>query len=465
MNVNIMEGYIFFLSDMVSMLVRGAYATVLVFIIIYFGFVKSERQKFHYGFVYCCLGLLVSLTAGTVTRLMQKSTSFYVGHLGTLADMMIIPLFALFGYLLIRQPKQWQKYFWKFAATEIPYLLSIFFFLSQVKGEEQSILAHRIESTMISYSLLFCIGCIAIGIFYIRWIRKKLPDVYSSIDDRELSWFRNILIGMPVLLSLYLFMDYLAQGFNTVHTHTLYLLMSIICIIHIAINLNHQRAVDFEMLEDVGDMEHESEDAMLALDEKLRVLFEERLGYTRPDITIRQVSRITGTDIHALSQHLNASRGMNFTQYINKLRIEQACRLLKQGELSSAQVASATGFRQYSAFFQVFKLHTGYSPIDYPLDRGEDVVTSPKIEKEEKLAPLNTEPHKQLVLDLLNERELLLCRLIAQGLSNEEICEKMSISVSSLRVTRSRLRSRLGLDRKESLDKYLERYLKESQRS
>lgn len=462
-----MEGYIFFLTDMISMLVRGAYMTILILLVIYFGYVKSDRQMFHYGFVYCCVGLLVALMIGTLMRLVQWSNSFYATTLGTLFEMMIIPLFAMFGYLLIRQPNRWKRYVWKFVASEIPYLLAIFYFLSQARNEQDAVLANNVIMLMLGYTVFYSVCCICIAYVYINWSLKKLKDAYSSIENRDLSWFRNILIALPLLLVMYVFMNYMIRGANDEHIHTLYLLISASLVVILAINLDRQRGFDIEMLEEVDAPIPIPNESSKALDDKLIEAFEKPCGFTKPDITVRQVSRMVGTNIHQLTRHLNDYRGMNFQQYVNKLRIDLACRMLANGEVGLGELFKVTGFRSYVTFSHLFKAQTGYSPVDYPKgeigqSEGNDAVDREN-SQEENEKPVAENQNVEIFSEL-NERELQLCQLIAEGLTNEELCEKMGISVSSLRVTRSRLRSKLGLERKESLDKYLEGYLKEAVR-
>ena len=52
----------------------------------------------------------------------------------------------------------------------------------------------------------------------------------------------------------------------------------------------------------------------------------------------------------------------SFSDYLNRLRIEKACRLLEESDLSIAQVSSEVGYSEHSYFCRVFKKVMGKTP-------------------------------------------------------------------------------------------------------
>ena len=56
---------------------------------------------------------------------------------------------------------------------------------------------------------------------------------------------------------------------------------------------------------------------------------------------------------------------MTFTEYLNQLRIGQACRLLSSSDLTVVEVAYAVGFGDQSYFTRVFRKYKGITPHAY----------------------------------------------------------------------------------------------------
>jgi len=57
--------------------------------------------------------------------------------------------------------------------------------------------------------------------------------------------------------------------------------------------------------------------------------------------------------------------GMNFIDYLNKIRIEQAIRLLHEPNQKINEICSMVGYSNYKYFFKLFKAQTGMTPREY----------------------------------------------------------------------------------------------------
>lgn len=66
-----------------------------------------------------------------------------------------------------------------------------------------------------------------------------------------------------------------------------------------------------------------------------------------------------------LSRHFRDTTGMTITAMIQKVRIENACRLLSTTDRTIADIADACGFEDMTFFYSVFKKHMGLPPGDY----------------------------------------------------------------------------------------------------
>jgi len=55
--------------------------------------------------------------------------------------------------------------------------------------------------------------------------------------------------------------------------------------------------------------------------------------------------------------------GESYLRHIQRLRMEHACRILKEKKLSPLTVAFQSGYEDASTFYRAFKKHTGMSPV------------------------------------------------------------------------------------------------------
>ena len=127
---------------------------------------------------------------------------------------------------------------------------------------------------------------------------------------------------------------------------------------------------------------------LLRLAERLFVLTEEALRdlvdaddiIAKADAYIREHFRenINREDVAAvacitpnyLSKQFRSKKGMNLREYINKIRIDEAKRLLLSTNLPVSEIAGMTGYDNISYFSTVFRKHVGMSPVDWRLEKG-----------------------------------------------------------------------------------------------
>jgi YesN/AraC family two-component response regulator len=98
---------------------------------------------------------------------------------------------------------------------------------------------------------------------------------------------------------------------------------------------------------------------------QLENLMETGNHFLDPDISITKLSKLMGTNEKYLSQLINQQLDTTFNDYINRLRIKEACRILSlpgQTARSLEQIALEAGFRSRSTFYQSFKKYTGVTP-------------------------------------------------------------------------------------------------------
>jgi len=93
-----------------------------------------------------------------------------------------------------------------------------------------------------------------------------------------------------------------------------------------------------------------------------------------PMITLDLVSKKTGVALHDISRYINENLGINFNDFVNNKRIEEACKRLHNAEfqhLSYEGIGQSVGFSSKSTFYRSFKKFTGKTPGEYMNDYKE----------------------------------------------------------------------------------------------
>ncbi|MEO7960565.1 MAG: AraC family transcriptional regulator [Ginsengibacter sp.] len=82
-------------------------------------------------------------------------------------------------------------------------------------------------------------------------------------------------------------------------------------------------------------------------------------------ITLEQVAGVACLTVPSFCRFFKKRTRMTFFQYLTKLRIAQACKLLIELDKSVSYIANMCGYNSDSHFCKVFKDHMGQSPYQY----------------------------------------------------------------------------------------------------
>jgi AraC-like DNA-binding protein len=103
-----------------------------------------------------------------------------------------------------------------------------------------------------------------------------------------------------------------------------------------------------------------------AIRAKLMELMDKERLYRDPDINLKQLADLVSLTPHRLSQFLNEETGMEFRNFINKHRVEEAIKLLHEdSDAGILNICFAVGFSSKTAFNDAFRKHTGISPSQF----------------------------------------------------------------------------------------------------
>lgn len=83
------------------------------------------------------------------------------------------------------------------------------------------------------------------------------------------------------------------------------------------------------------------------------------------NITLETVADYIHLNPSYFSSLFKKETGMNFSDYLNKVRIEESKKLLKNKNYSILEISIEVGFQDQSYYSKVFKKITGITPKEY----------------------------------------------------------------------------------------------------
>ncbi|HNQ72893.1 MAG TPA: helix-turn-helix domain-containing protein, partial [Verrucomicrobiota bacterium] len=83
------------------------------------------------------------------------------------------------------------------------------------------------------------------------------------------------------------------------------------------------------------------------------------------EISLTDVARAVNTSTFYFCKMFKKATGLNFTDYLSRVRVEKAKNLLLNPNLRISEVAFAAGFQSLSHFNRVFRRIAGESPTQY----------------------------------------------------------------------------------------------------
>lgn len=85
----------------------------------------------------------------------------------------------------------------------------------------------------------------------------------------------------------------------------------------------------------------------------------------KEDISLDDVAESLHLSKYYISRLINKNLNQNFNEYINNLRISEACNILKETEMKIADISEDVGFGTIRSFNRSFKQVMGISPLEY----------------------------------------------------------------------------------------------------
>jgi AraC-like DNA-binding protein len=201
---------------------------------------------------------------------------------------------------------------------------------------------------------------------------EHIENYYSNTEGRTLNWVKTInWVILMIALSSVTF-TFIGRGFFSKNEELLLIpsaiFSTLIFIIGFKGNQCRKTTVEFESDIDEFLAKNVKIDQTDFLKYKLIQLFEKDKIFLHPDLKITHLSEKLQTNRTYISKLINDEMNMNFNEFVNNYRVDEAKKLMKteNGKIITLEIiAEKSGFGSFNSFNRVFKLITGITPGKY----------------------------------------------------------------------------------------------------
>ncbi|MBB2949576.1 AraC family transcriptional regulator [Sphingobacterium sp. JUb56] len=99
--------------------------------------------------------------------------------------------------------------------------------------------------------------------------------------------------------------------------------------------------------------------------EKIDKIFRHVFDNFSKEINLEEVSKIANMTKHAFCRYFKTRTQKTFIQFVNEVRISQACKLINEDKNQIGNIAYDCGFNSLSNFNKIFKTTKGITPSEY----------------------------------------------------------------------------------------------------
>ncbi len=230
------------------------------------------------------------------------------------------------------------------------------------------------------------LGYLILTSLYLRRHQKRIGDYYSYQKKVNLKWLSMILMGLILLFTVYILVPFFSHE-STIYQSNFVFYLLLISMIHVVGYSGLKQPQLFlkkasRQVHDTGSVEpnkavvltnkyHNSALSRLqaeAVIEDLDEVMHKQLLYLNDDLTLDDLANQSGIPKNWVSQAINEVMGINFYDYVNAFRVEEAKRLLKDQRHKHKkiiEIAYESGFKAKSSFNLSFKKACAMTPSQY----------------------------------------------------------------------------------------------------
>jgi len=221
------------------------------------------------------------------------------------------------------------------------------------------------------FLLVFSLIWIIIAILKAKSYGKAIRNIYSNIENVNIH-STTVILSAFVLFLLVWFISMYKFGFSSNFLY-LYYIYNIVCGALVMYNINkmpRSRLPEYTSVNTDSDSNTKvSQQKRFAnIAGRLEQLMDDEKLYLDPDLMLSVLVEKLGTNRTYLSEYLSTELGVNFYDYINRLRIEHmAIPMIRDGKdkYTLEYISQQSGFKSVATFRRAFTKVTGVMPSEY----------------------------------------------------------------------------------------------------
>ena len=143
-------------------------------------------------------------------------------------------------------------------------------------------------------------------------------------------------------------------------------------------------------------------------------------NYGNAELTLGSIAETLGISKPQLSRIFQKLTGKGFAEYLRTVRIEYACKLLRESKMTVEEIVAGCGLRDVPSFYKNFQSHTGVTPSEYRRAYTHDNEQN-KTEKGEKIMVVLSEISENLQKGKAKIVKELVQQAIDEGANPEQV--------------------------------------------
>ena len=98
---------------------------------------------------------------------------------------------------------------------------------------------------------------------------------------------------------------------------------------------------------------------------QIQAIYNYTLNNYKRKISLAEIAEVAKVSINTFCKFFKARSKKNYTDFVNEIRVGQACKLLIENKLRINEVCYESGFNNFTSFHKCFKKTTGKTPLQY----------------------------------------------------------------------------------------------------
>lgn len=221
--------------------------------------------------------------------------------------------------------------------------------------------------------ILYCAACFIM----LKRYSNLLKERKANIEKGHIHWLNSLVIGFMAVMTAELLLI-TTKAINLVYpldggvfehigltvNYASFVLVNLLFFLAVRDFFTFEQIEDEEANKTVVDNNIVNPKMALEVDKAMK----ESKSYMDPDITLEKLADSLSLQSKDLSMLINRHLGVNFYEFINKYRIDEAKKMLVSEEFKNTTITDiyfAVGFNSKSVFYTFFKKFENMTPLQY----------------------------------------------------------------------------------------------------